>query len=323
MASVCILLDGLDGTNSTQNVSQHHVKNSQDAIREALPQLGSAIDKALKGQKIEEEKRRLEGFPFPTPRGTMAKSLAGSAASSSSQPPQPQSPPPLDKPQPRPLVQGSVKFGSDEGIIVAPHRSADRQKAPIILLVPPSGGFSSVPEGVPTNCPRPCWYAYMQWTGGNWKLDMPDTFLQFVQFLRERAGNRPIIGWGLSRGAKWLIELVSDHSGLLDGAVMWAGYPRHKGMYEEQASARELIAVQNCFICMVHYAADPCCGVHCYPYWHAVLGSHMAATHNFVSLIMPGEHNAARKPWFEWTGEAAEFALEMMWQALVDGLDLD
>ena len=304
VGAVCIMLD--NGTvNSTQNVTVEHLEMSLIAIGSALPHLDAAIIEALAGQEIERRTQAIE-------RRTEEAWEALQAASSSSQPPQPQSPPPL--------VQGSFKFGSDEGIIVAPHRSADRQKAPIILLVPPTGGFSSV---LPTNCPRPCWYAYMQWTGGNWKLDMPDTFLQFVQFLRERAEGRPIIGWGLSRGAKWLIELMQHHSGLLNGAVMWAGYPRHKGMYEEQASARELIAVQNCFICMVHYAADPCCGVHCYPYWHAVLGSHMAATHNFVSLIMPGDHNAARKPWFTWTGEAAEFAFKMMWEALVDGLDLD
>ena len=161
----------------------------------------------------------------------------------------------------------------------------------------------------------------MQWKGGGWKLNMPPTFLQFVQFLRERAEGRPIIGWGMSRGAKWLIELVREHSGLLDGAVMWAGYPESKGMYEQKASARELIAVRNCVICMVHYADDESCGVQRYPYWHAVFERHMATQSgvvNFVSLIMPGGHNAAWEPWFTWTGQA-ELPIKIMWRALVDG----
>ena len=168
----------------------------------------------------------------------------------------------------------------------------------------------------------------MQWTGGNWKLDMPDTFLQFVQSLRERAEGRPIIGWGLSRGAKWLIELMQHHSGLLNGAVMWAGYPCKKGKYEEEASARELIGVENCFIYMVHYQDDECCGESSYPHWHAAFESHMAEQSQsvfesrFVSLIRPGSHNAARRPWFHW-GPAAEVPIQMMWRRLVDGTDLD
>ena len=136
-------------------------------------------------------------------------------------------------------------------------------------------------------------------------MRLPENFVQFVKMLRKRANGRAIIGWGMSRGAKWLIELVREHAGLLDGAVMFAGYPQTRCPYDQRASAQELIAARNCLICMVHFVGDQCCGVSCYPHWHAEFERHMAPSHrqsSLVSLTMPGN---------------MELPIDMMWRALV------
>ena len=158
----------------------------------------------------------------------------------------------------------------------------------------------------------------MQWKKGGWKMGLPNEFVKFVKFLRERANGRLIIGWGMSRGAKWLIELVREHAGLLDGAVMFAGYPHSKGEHEQVASAQELIATRHCQILMVHFVGDECCGVSCFPQWHAEFVRHMADPHRkspLVSVTMPGNHGAAHPMW-HWTTERALF-FDLMWRSLV------
>ena len=176
---------------------------------------------------------------------------------------------------------------------------------------------------LPVNCPKPCWYAYMHWDVGGWKMRLPLHFLEFVQFVRSQAKERVIIGWGLSRGANWLIELVRQHAGLLDGAVMFAGYPQKRCQYEQVASAQELIAVRNCDICMVHFVADEECGVSRFPHWHAAFERHMADQHrksSLISLYLPGNHAAAIPIWLNWQMQAHPFLnerFEMMWRTLV------
>ena len=155
-------------------------------------------------------------------------------------------------------------------------------------------------------------------------MTLPLEFLQFVQYINKKAKNRAIIGWGLSRGAKWVIELVREHD-LLDGAVIFAGYPQTRCQYVGLASAQELIAVRNCAICMIHMVADECCGVSCFPHWHAEFERHMADQNrksSLLSLNLPGGHSAAYPIWLNWEVQAHPVFnqwFEMMWQMLVIG----
>ena len=175
---------------------------------------------------------------------------------------------------------------------------------------------------MPLNCPRPCWYAYMNWHGGGWKKPLPLEVVQFVQFVKTRAKNRALIGWGLSRGAKWVIELVQGHR-LLDAAVIFAGYPQTKCEHEQRASAQELINIRNCAIFMVHMVADECCGVRSYPYWHAEFERHMAVQNrqsSLLSLTLSGSHSTAHPIWLNWEVQAHSVFnqwFEMMWERLV------
>ena len=81
--------------------------------------------------------------------------------------------------------------------------------------------------------------------------------------------------------------------------------------------------MNNCLICMVHFAADACCGVGCFPYWHAVFQHHMADQHRksvLTSLNLPGSHNAANPIWFEWKLQAHPTLndwFERVWEMLL------
>ena len=158
-------------------------------------------------------------------------------------------------------------------------------------------------------------------------MKLPSDFLEFVRFVYSRANGRPIIGWGVSRGAKWLTELVREHAGLLFGAVMFCGYPQTRCPYEQQACAMELISAKDCAICMVHFTSDESCGVRCFPFWHAEFQRHMAdmATCQgqcspLLSLDLPGNHAAARPYWQKWQIQncpALQQWFDTMWRSLV------
>jgi len=62
---------------------------------------------------------------------------------------------------------------------------------------------------------------------GNHKTKMPKEFIRFIEDLHARCShnNNSIGAWGFSRGARWLEELVREHSAYLDVAVIIAGYP--------------------------------------------------------------------------------------------------
>ena len=74
---------------------------------------------------------------------------------------------------------------------------------------------------------------------------------------------------------------------------------------------------------MVHFVADECCGVSCFPHWHAEFERHMADQHrksSLISLNLPGNHMAAVPIWLLWEMQAHLVLhewLEMMWWTLV------
>ena len=74
---------------------------------------------------------------------------------------------------------------------------------------------------------------------------------------------------------------------------------------------------------MVHFVADECCGVSCFPHWHAEFERHMADQHrksSLISLNLPGNHTAAVPIWLNWQMQAHPVLhewLEMMWWTLV------
>ena len=337
-AAVCIMLD--DGkVNSTQNVTGPHLEHSKRAIEGAIPNLEVVIAEACAKEIADIEARKIE---IDAQVDASVAQVAASAARVSGLAASPKWMPAPPTSRPRQslldLKAGSFAFGKHMGVIVAPPRGTNHDSAPIIILMSPTDGFSQKEQDgdidVPMNCPTPCWYAYMQWSKGGWKAKLPDELLQFVQFIHSRAKNRGIFGWGISRGAKWLIELTREHQ-LLDAAVMFAGYPQTRCQHEQVANAQELIEVRNCAICMVHFVADECCGVTCFPHWHAEFERHMAKVadpewhaefdrhvanvaesaaevagsvaiqpvSSLISLILLGNHKSGYDIWHSWDVE--------------------
>ena len=74
---------------------------------------------------------------------------------------------------------------------------------------------------------------------------LPTQFVEFVQMIHGQAKGRALIGWGCSRGAKCLIEMVWEHA-VLDATAMFAGYPQSKCEHEKRACAQELMAIRSC-----------------------------------------------------------------------------
>ena len=264
---------------------------------------------------------------------------AAESASSGGPPPPPAGQPPSDvlRPPPPPpaypsdLMPGEYQFNHLAGIIKAPPEGTDHEAAPIVIIVPPTGGFGLLP--IPEFCPKPCWYAYMNFDSGGFKQTLPTEFLEFVQMIHGQAKSRAIIGWGLSRGGKWLIEMVQEHA-LLDAAVMFAGYPQRNCEHEERACAQELIAIRNCAICLLHFVEEPFGSVPSNPYWHAELEHHMAdqvgesvamvagsvaTTSSLLSLCLPGNYDTAHMVWRQWQVQCNPLFnqwFEMLWQTM-------
>ena len=252
---------------------------------------------------------------------------------------QPAPPPPMQPPE---LMAGEYPFDHLIGIIKAPPDGTDHEAAPIVIIAPPSGGFDRAKKKdgghlkIPVCCPKPCWYAYMDVHGGRHTMELPRQFVEFIEMLNRRAKSRAIIGWGLSRGAKWLMEVIRNNNRLLDAAVLFAPYPQIKCPYEQKACADELIAITDCAICLLHFAEDDCCGVHRYPHWHAKLQHHMATqvaesaamvagsasaasmSSPLLSLTLSGDHDTAVPIWLEWQVQCDDDFnewFEMMWHS--------
>ena len=73
---------------------------------------------------------------------------------------------------------------------------------------------------------------------------------------------------------------------------------------------------------MVHFVADECCGVSCFPHWHAEFERHMADQHrksSLISLNLPGNHGAAHPIWHSWQMQDPFLNewFERMWRTLV------
>ena len=80
------------------------------------------------------------------------------------------------------------------GVIVAPQAPCvDAASLPLVLLVSGAGGFDNKTRkrhgkneagslDLPSNCPKPCWYAYMH-VEGNYQTPVPPEFIQFIKDL--------------------------------------------------------------------------------------------------------------------------------------------
>ena len=237
---------------------------------------------------------------------------------------------------PTELMSGEYRFDHFIGVIRAPPDGTDHEAAPIVIIVPGSGGFdrAKAKEGghlqIPLCCPKPCWYAYMNFPGGDggYKQKLPRQLLDFIKMIHHLARSRAIIGWGFSRGAKWLIELIrnQNHAGLLHAAVMFAAYPQTKCQHEQQRCAHELIAIRSCAICLLHFSQDDSCGASRFPHWHDEFQRYMAtrvaesaaSTSSLLSLTPPGNHNDASLIWFAWQVQCNSVFhqwFEMIWHS--------
>ena len=111
---------------------------------------------------------------------------------------------------------------------------------------------------------------------------------------------------------------------MLDGAVMIAGYPPTERKYDQQTSAKDLIAIRSCPICMLHFVSDKRYGMSSLSYWHTEFQRHMAGQvaesaaevvgsaasssskppphpkSSLLSLNLPGNHDAGYPIWLHW-----------------------
>ena len=83
--------------------------------------------------------------------------------------------------------------------------------------------------------------------------------------------------------------------------------------------------MDNCAILMVHMVSDECCGVSCFPHWHAEFERHVAQQGRKSGLIgvnLPCGHNAASPLWHQWqmhSHPVLNWWFDMMWEMLVIG----
>ena len=240
----------------------------------------------------------------------------------------PPAPPPRPKPSSSPqmavsavsgLEAGTLQYGNYQGHVIAPtDPCGDAALLPLVILVPPTGGFEFKTReamgqlNLPLNCPMPCWYAYMN-VPGNHKEKVPPEFILFIEELHHKCSSSHqknfknlIIAWGLSRGALWLEEIVREHSKYFDVAFIIAGYPENRCRHKNSCAAKELIEVAKVtgkVVCMVHFVSDELCNAGRYPEWHAGFETAMAMRDrvpNFMSLSVPGSHDDAKPFWYSW-----------------------
>ena len=186
------------------------------------------------------------------------------------------------------LKAWTFKYGNYEGHIIAPNDyRGGAAFLPLVLLVPPAGGFPKQTKkkhgtalkgqlDLPLNCPMPCWYAYMDVPGNGHKAKVPREFIQFIKDLDDMCRSHKknfknlMFAWGLSRGARWLEEIVREHSKYLDVAFIIAGYPENRCRFKNSCAAKELIEVArktDTMVVMVHFIFDEFCSVKKFPFW--------------------------------------------------------
>ena len=235
-----------------------------------------------------------------------------------------------------PLAAQTLNYGTLKGVIVAPQAPCvDAASLPLVLLVSGAGGFDTKTKkrhgeheagslDLPFNCPKPCWYAYMQ-VEGKHKTAVPPALIQFIKDLHALCSHNKnsIVAWGFSRGGRWLEEIVLESSVYLDVAIIIAGYPQTKGGEQNASVAKELIAVNSTIVCMVHFAADACCNASKYPRWYAEFELAMAEPEGgtgFMSYMVPGTHDDGHELWCNWNFAKVSSELvdwfEMMWPQL-------
>ena len=138
----------------------------------------------------------------------------------------------------------------------------------------------------------------------------------------------PIVAAGVSRGGRWLEQIVREYSAYVDVAIIIAGYPETIGRLQNAHVAKELIAVKSTIVCMVHFAADSCCNAGKYPVWYMEfeLASEKRCQKvngitGFMNYMLPGVHDDGQKLFYNWN--FAEFSSELgewfetMWTNLV------
>ena len=242
----------------------------------------------------------------------------------------------------RELAAQTIRYGTFEGVIVDPNvaGSAATARLPVVLLLQGSGGFWPKTKkkfgkdadinslDIPLNCPKHCWYAYMQITGKN-NRKLPDELMQFIRELHgmcKHEGN-PIVAMGFSRGARWLEKIVRENSHYLEVAIIIAGYPENKDKVQNKSHAQELVKVKSTIVCMVHFISDFHCNTSIYPDWY---GEFERASEpsvreieditSFNNFMLQGNHKDAEELWYNWHFAKVDDELngwfEAMWEIL-------
>ena len=251
--------------------------------------------------------------------------------------------PPLPPRLRRELAAQTIRYGTFEGVIVDPNvaGSAATARLPVVLLLQGSGGFWPKTKkkfgkdadinslDIPLNCPKHCWYAYMQITGKN-NRKLPDELMQFIRELHgmcKHEGN-PIVAMGFSRGARWLEEIVRENSHYLEVAIIIAGYPENKDKVQNKSHAQELVKVKSTIVCMVHFISDFHCNTSIYPDWY---GEFERASEpsvreieditSFNNFMLQGNHKDAEELWYNWHFAKVDDELNGWFEAMWENLE--
>ena len=161
---------------------------------------------------------------------------------------------------------------------------------------------------VPFNCPYPCWYAYMQ-VVGNFRTRIPEEFIQFIKDLHVMCSHdqNPIVAAGVSRGGRWLEQIVREYSAYVDVAIIIAGYPENKDKVQNKSHAQELVKVKSTIVCMVHFISDFHCNTSIYPDWNVEFERasepsvrEIEDITSFNNFMLQGNHKDAEELWYNW-----------------------
>ena len=184
------------------------------------------------------------------------------------------------------------------------------RSGPILVRIPGADGYTStatekkkVSDVLLDEPPYPCTIVVLwsdgvgtQGKGKSYQRNLPPSMVAALKAIR-RIGDcrkRSLLAAGFSRGAKWVMQLASLHSDLMDFAIMFAGYPSDRNAEVQAAEARALLRTPLPMD-VVQYQYDHFCSPATYVAFTSTL-SQGVKVRNYGSLrfkIVAGEHEDA------------------------------
>ena len=349
------------GGNSTASVSLEHTQRCRDTIRSIkFEGLSVLIDNALRAQDIDRKQQLIEQSPadhtprpppplgppppseIPQPPGPPPAEIP--PAPPSRIPPPPGPPPPLRIPPseiplappletaagrlPPHLRAGTWHIVGDDG---SGHdfeirTMTEDPRAPIVVWLPPMGGFGK-DHTLPTDkLPRPAWSVIFD-VGGGWEKRVPRFVFAALAWLRGLTSDTKnnILLLGNSKGGMWACDIVMTDARLCDAVVALGSYPTTTNDEEGGREAKELMQVRIPML-LVHFDMDNVCNALKYPSWYGAQRLAMVAPAGsefgqrrptFYSIMCKGAHKRGGKILWSLRFEILEDAApNQFWQQL-------